>query len=81
MAYHFEKMTLYKRELFNFKNGDQDINVAFEPIRTGKYLMIIFADNGNKIENYHDDTFKETLNNILVEFDDDNGYEYQVAAV
>jgi len=81
MAYSFQKATLYKRELFYFKNGTQDINVAFEPIGNQEYLMIIFADDGKQITNYHHQDLRDTLNEILVEFDNHNDFEYQVAAV
>lgn len=81
MAYSFQKATLYKRELYHFQNGSQDVNVAFEPIGNKEYLMIIFADDGKQISNYHHQDLRDTLNEILVAFDDNNNYDYQVAAV
>lgn len=81
MAYQFKQEVLYERALFSFINDSQDINVAFEPIKPEKYLMIIFADDGNTIQNHHSDEFIDTLNDILTKFDDNQNFDYDVVAV
>jgi len=78
--YQYELETLYGRAFFTFTKEDRQINVAFEPTGETTYLMIIFAEDGQDISNPHDIQFRETLNNILTNFDNDRDLEYDVAA-
>ncbi|MFC6859189.1 hypothetical protein [Zunongwangia atlantica] len=78
--YKYESETLYDRAFFNFTKDARQINVAFEPLGTSTYLMIIFAEDGQDLSNPHDPKFRETLNDILTNFDGGKNYTYEVAA-
>lgn len=78
--YKYKKEALYDRALFNFNKDDQEINVAFEPDKDDAYIMIIFAEDGESMNNPHDQELANTLDDILEAFDNKRGLNYTVAA-
>lgn len=79
--YEIKEETLYNRAFFSFAKGDQQINVAFEPLEGDEYLMIIFAEDGLKINEPHDPVLSDTLDHVLNSFDQGQELEYFIAAL
>ena len=81
MTYQYKNEELYGRALFSFQKEDQTIIVAFEPNEGDSYMIIIWSEDGENIENPHDPIFHQTLNEIVYIFDNGRNLDYDVAAI
>ncbi|MEM6815305.1 MAG: hypothetical protein AAF600_13120 [Bacteroidota bacterium] len=69
MIYEYTREEVYGWPLFYFMHGPQEINVVFVPLnKEDSYLVSVFAENAEKINDYHNQDFSETLDAITVEF-------------
>lgn len=80
MAYQYEEEELYGRALFSIQNGEQTVEVAFEPIEGKAYLMIIYSSNGDDIVGYHEEEFWDTLYHVLSDHDAGRALDYEIVA-
>lgn len=81
MAYNFNSEELYGRALYNFQHGTQTINVAFEFLEDHTYMAIVFPENdGFTILNPHNENLWDTLEEIFIDFDKGNDFNYEIAA-
>jgi len=80
MAYQYEEEELYGRALFSINNGNQTVEVAFEPIEGNAYMMIIYASDGSDIVGYHEHEFWDTLFQVLSDHDRDRNLDYDIIA-
>jgi len=81
MEYEYKNEQLYGRAVFSFIKGTQEIIVAFEPNEGDSYMVIIWSEDGNNIEDPHDPIFHTTLNKIFYDFDNGRDLEYDIAAI
>ncbi|WP_264520801.1 hypothetical protein [Flavobacterium sp. N1994] len=80
MAYEITPQELYGWAMYYFNTPTQKINVAFMHLEDNNYMSIVFSEDGNPINNPHDDNFIETIDGIINQFDDNRGLTYQMYA-
>ena len=68
MSYTFTEEVLYSIKFYIVNNNGQQVNVAYYPTQGHNYMMIIFAEDGNRINTPHDPRFLTLLNEIHIEF-------------
>lgn len=76
MEYTITKEKIDGRTFFRTFRKDTKINVVFEPIQQAEYAVIVFSENGKKMDNLEEPEFLDALNKILFEFDKQQKLEY-----